>query len=74
MTRTEQINAQAELCVALAEGLRMDITDGLCQTDKGSLNSYKSWGIHHYTARNDDIRKLRRELMKLSKLISADYE
>lgn len=65
LSRTE-ISKQAIFVKELATRLQKDIESNL---DKPSVYC----GMANHTQLQSDIKRLRRELMKLSKLISADF-
>ena len=67
MTRTEKIKRQIELCRLLCETLCDDVSEELTESTSISMVN-GGMGIPNYTRIDNDIMKLRRELLKLGKM------
>lgn len=74
MTRLEKIKHQADLCRLLCETLCEDVEKALPYGDAVYFNSHPKFTVNRYTQIDNDIAKLRRELLKLGAMTGGRYE
>lgn len=66
MTRDEQVQSQAKFVRELADLLQKEI-----EARAGTISGVQ--GVDKYTQLQSDIKRLRRELMELSKMIGPQW-
>lgn len=74
MTRIEKIMHQADLCRLLCETLCEDVKKALPCEDDVYFNTHNRFGAKGYTKIDNDVVKLRRELLKLGAMTGGRYE